>query len=64
MFIRIDERGERIPLTIADWDKEEGSVTIVVMEVLQTLPTWLLDCVSVVKVVDEHINLIRPKIIV
>jgi len=32
VVIRIDERGERIPLTIADWDKE-GSITIVFMEV-------------------------------
>jgi len=33
VVIRIDEKGERIPLTIADWDKEEGSVSVVVMEV-------------------------------
>jgi ferredoxin--NADP+ reductase len=33
IVIRIDELGERIPLTIADWDKKEGSVTIVFMEV-------------------------------
>ena len=33
VIIRINERGERIPLTIADWDREEGSVTIVFMEV-------------------------------
>ena len=33
VVIRIDERGERIPLTIADWDEGEGSVTIVFMEV-------------------------------
>jgi len=33
VVIRIDETGERIPLTIADWDQEEGSVTIVFMEV-------------------------------
>jgi len=33
VVIRIDEKGERIPLTIADWDKEEGSITIVFMEV-------------------------------
>ncbi len=33
VVIRIDEIGERIPLTIADWDREEGSVTIVFMEV-------------------------------
>ena len=33
VVVRIDERGERIPLTIADWDEDEGSVTIVFMEV-------------------------------
>lgn len=33
VVVRIDERGERIPLTIADWDREGGSVTIVFMEV-------------------------------
>jgi len=33
IMIRIDEVGERIPLTIADWDAGEGSVTVVVMEV-------------------------------
>jgi len=33
VVIRIDERGERIPLTVADWDEKEGSVTIVFMEV-------------------------------
>jgi len=33
VVVRIDERGERIPLTIADWDKNEGTVTIVFMEV-------------------------------
>jgi NAD(P)H-flavin reductase len=33
VVVRIDEKGERIPLTIADWDEEQGSVTIVFMEV-------------------------------
>jgi ferredoxin--NADP+ reductase len=33
VVIRIDEKGERIPLTVADWDGKEGSVTIVFMEV-------------------------------
>ena len=33
VVIRIDEKGERIPLTIADWDREKGSVTVVFMEV-------------------------------
>jgi ferredoxin/flavodoxin---NADP+ reductase len=33
VIIRIDERGERIPLTLADWDSENGSITIIFMEV-------------------------------
>ncbi|MBE0415765.1 MAG: sulfide/dihydroorotate dehydrogenase-like FAD/NAD-binding protein [Dehalococcoidia bacterium] len=33
VIVRVDEKGERIPLTIADWDREAGSITIVFMEV-------------------------------
>ena len=33
IVIRIDEKGERIPLTVADWNEKEGSVTVVFMEV-------------------------------
>jgi len=33
VIITVDEKGERIPLTIADWDKTEGSISIVFMEV-------------------------------
>jgi len=33
VIVRVDERGERIPLTIADWDEKEGSVSMVFMEV-------------------------------
>ncbi len=33
VVIRIDEKGERIPLTIADWNHKEGGVTVVFMEV-------------------------------
>jgi len=36
VVIKIDEKGERIPLTIADWDEKEGSITIVFMEVGKT----------------------------
>lgn len=32
VIVRMDERGERIPLTIADWDKEKGSITLVFLE--------------------------------
>ena len=29
VIVRMDEKGERIPLTICDYDAEKGSVTIV-----------------------------------
>lgn len=29
----IDEKGERIPLTVADWDREQGTLTIIFSEV-------------------------------
>jgi ferredoxin--NADP+ reductase len=32
VMVRIDETGERIPLTISDWDRKEGTVTIVFRE--------------------------------
>jgi len=32
-IIRIDEKGERIPLTFADWDREAGTITIIFMQV-------------------------------
>jgi ferredoxin--NADP+ reductase len=33
IIIRIDEHGERIPLTIADFDKKKGTITIIFQEV-------------------------------
>lgn len=33
VIVRLDERGERIPLTIADYDREKGTITLVVQEV-------------------------------
>lgn len=33
LIVRNDEKGERVPLTISDYDPEEGSVTIVVQEI-------------------------------
>jgi NAD(P)H-flavin reductase len=44
VMVMVDEKGERIPLTIADWDREEGSITIVFMEVGTT--TKKLACLS------------------
>jgi ferredoxin--NADP+ reductase len=36
IILRVDEFGERIPLTIADYDPEEGTVTIIFQEVGKT----------------------------
>ncbi len=36
VIVMVDEKGERIPLTIADWDTERGSVSIVFNEVGRT----------------------------
>lgn len=36
IILRIDEEGERIPLTIADFDRGAGTVTVVFMEVGKT----------------------------
>jgi ferredoxin--NADP+ reductase len=33
VIVKIDEKGERIPLTFADWDAKAGTVTIIFMEV-------------------------------
>lgn len=33
VIIMPDERGERVPLTIADWDTQEGSITTIVLVV-------------------------------
>jgi ferredoxin--NADP+ reductase len=36
VIVRIDESGERIPLTVADYDRERGTITLVVQEVGKT----------------------------
>ena len=33
VIVRASEEGERIPLSVADWDLEKGTVTIIFMEV-------------------------------
>jgi ferredoxin--NADP+ reductase len=33
VIIRVDEVGERVPLTLANWDAKEGTVTLVAMEI-------------------------------
>ena len=41
IILRVDENGERIPLTIADFDREKGTVTVIFQKVGAT--TKLLD---------------------
>lgn len=36
VILRVNENGERIPLTIADYDREEGTITIIFQEVGKT----------------------------
>ncbi len=36
VIVRVSEEGERIPLTIADYDRDEGTITIVFQEVGKT----------------------------
>ena len=33
MILRVDDPGERIPLTLADWDRERGTITLIFQEV-------------------------------
>ena len=32
VIVRVDETGERVPLTIADFDRERGTITIIFQE--------------------------------
>ncbi|MCP4542972.1 MAG: sulfide/dihydroorotate dehydrogenase-like FAD/NAD-binding protein [Chloroflexi bacterium] len=36
IIVRLHEKGERIPLTVADYDRERGTITLVVQEVGKT----------------------------
>lgn len=50
IILRIDEYGERIPLTVADYDREKGTITIIFQKVGKS--TWKLgdlnegDCIQ------------------
>ena len=35
VIIRIDEKGERVPLTVADFDSDKGTLTIIFQLVVQ-----------------------------
>ena len=54
VIIRIDEEGERIPLTIADWSKDKGTIEVVVLEAGATTKKlnsmkegdYIIDCIG------------------
>jgi ferredoxin--NADP+ reductase len=55
VVIRIDEVGERIPLTLADWDSKKGTITLVVQTVGTS--TYKMSCLNT----GDHImNLVGP----
>jgi len=45
VIVRVDEKGERIPLTIADWDRAEGSITVVFHAIGKTTQFGTVVCV-------------------
>jgi NAD(P)H-flavin reductase len=55
VVVRVDEVGERIPLTLADWDDKEGTVSLVAMQVGTT--TYKLSCLNAG---DDIMDLIGP----
>jgi ferredoxin/flavodoxin---NADP+ reductase len=55
IILRIDEKGERIPLTIADYDRKKGTVTIIFMEVGKTTKQ-----LGTLKVGDFLLNFVGP----
>jgi len=55
IILRIDEQGERIPLTIADYNRKEGSITVIFMEVGKTTKQ-----LGTMKVGDKILNFAGP----
>ena len=44
VMVRIHERGERIPLTIADYDRSRGTITLVIQAVGKTTRQMQQEC--------------------
>lgn len=55
VMLRINEKGERIPLTIADYDRRKGTVTIIFMEVGKTTKQ-----LGMMEVGDKLLNFVGP----
>lgn len=54
IILRVNEFGERIPLTIADYDREKGTITIIYQKVGKT--TLLLDELNVGEAILDFIG--------
>ena len=55
IILRIDEKGERIPLTIADYNRQNGTVTVIFMEVGKTTKQ-----LGTLNVGDSILNFVGP----
>ncbi len=55
VIVRTDERGERIPLTIADFDREAGTITLILQEVGKSTMQM-----GALEVGDSFANLVGP----
>lgn len=55
IILRIDEQGERIPLTIADYDREKGTVTIIFQKV-----GFTTDALDLLEEGDEILDFVGP----
>ena len=55
IILRINEKGERIPLTIADYDRKDGTITVIFMEVGKTTKQ-----LGKLKVGDSILNFAGP----
>ena len=55
VIIRIDEKGERIPLTLVDWEKDKEAITLIFQEVgVSTRKLGMLE------VKDKILNIVGP----
>ena len=59
VMVRLHEGSERIPLTIADFDAERGSVTLVV----QALGKTMFDSTDLATIVVDAVRPIREKLL-
>ena len=55
VILRIDERGERFPLTIADYNREQGTITMVIAAIGKSTQG-----LSIMRPGDEILDFVGP----